>query len=314
MTDPWQGREGVEMVPLGANKAQRLSADEVLVVASGLVHLFWQPDRNIRRTTYISRSAGEAFLGLREEGLVVAGSPGTQVARMSRETFLRQSEAAALLADWIGESGRILTEPLEEVVNIEPGRTVTLEPGQEVSAQHPLFLSSSQALEFDGQKIAGSLLALPPLLRGRATVETEVEGLSVEEALQRADLWQAIDRYHDWVYRRLKARGLDAHHYHQEKVAAHEAARDVALNQGIARLSTALPGRDAALVVGMSATEPLMAAIEMVARATGIESLRPPIGKQRSVDSDCPSFGLSDTDGQATAELVEERCRTVVGL
>ena len=70
MTDPWQGREGVEMVPLGANKAQRLSADEVLVVASGLVHLFWQPDRNIRRTTYISRSAGEAFLGLREEGLV----------------------------------------------------------------------------------------------------------------------------------------------------------------------------------------------------------------------------------------------------
>jgi len=284
MTDPWQGREGVEMVPLGANKAQRLSADEVLVVASGLVHLFWQPDRNIRRTTYISRSAGEAFLGLREEGLVVAGSPGTQVARMSRETFLRQSEAAALLADWIGESGRILTEPLEEVVNIEPGRTVTLEPGQEVSAQHPLFLSSSQALEFDGQKIAGSLLALPPLLRGRATVETEVEGLSVEEALQRADLWQAIDRYHDWVYRRLKARGLDAHHYHQEKVAAHEAARDVALNQGIARLSTALPGRDAALVVGMSATEPLMAAIEMVARATGIESLRPPIAESENND------------------------------
>ena len=52
----------------------------------------------------VSPQAGEAFLGLREEGLVVAGSPGTQVARMSRETFLRQSEAAALLADWIDGS------------------------------------------------------------------------------------------------------------------------------------------------------------------------------------------------------------------
>lgn len=284
MNEPWEGRVGVEIIPLGANKAQRLTGDGVLVVTSGLVHLFWQPDGNTRRTAYISRSAGQAVLELQEAGLVVAGSPDTSVARMSRETFLKQSEAAALLANWIDESGRILTEPLEEAVNIEPGRRLTLNPQEEVSAQRALFLICSQALEFDGQKVESPLLALPPLLRGRAIAETEIEGVSVMEALHRADLWPAVDRYHDWVHRRLKARGLEAHHYHKEKVAAHEAARQVALTQGIARLSTALPSRGDALIIGMSATDPLMAAIEIVARAAGIESLRPPIAESENND------------------------------
>lgn len=272
----WQGRPGVDLVPLAGNRPMALTGDQALIVVEGAAHLFWQPDSQRRRTTFLARQTGQAFLELGAPGVILVGSPGTLIARMDRATFLAQPEALQLLEEWITRSGRALVDPMEDAHNLEPGKTLALKPQEEVSAQHALFLSCTRPLEVDGEVSGETLVVLPPLLRARATEPTSVEGLELKEALAHVALWPALERYHRWLLRRLSQRGARELQMHQARIEAMQASRLDNLGEGLLRLASALPGQAGMNTIVPHMGDTLFTAIELVAGAVGIPGLRSP--------------------------------------
>lgn len=278
------GRPDVTLVELGANQPLPLTGEDVWIVVAGKLHLFGQPDAHTRRATFLSRESGQAMFGLGQPGALAVGSPGSQVARMSRATFLTLPQAADLLQDWINRSGLELADPPRETRNLD-GDPIQLEAGDEFGGQRLLFVKAAPAsLEVEEALSRSGLLVVPTRVKAQAKKATQVEVVAIEQALLSPDLWPALEFHHDWVRRRLVQRSQDGRSQHEGRIHDREQSNQSALTQATVRLSTTLPGPRRRLPVHGLGTDSLLAAVRMVAEAAGIRVAPPSRGASGVVD------------------------------
>lgn len=275
----------VQVVKLQANRPATPEKDKAWVVARGSLHLFGQFDARSRRIPFLERRAGQVLLGFDQEQVLAVGSTGCEVAVLSWEALLKLAHGPALLEEWMVTTARALADPPRESINLVPGQeAVEVEPPQEVGSQSLVSLElSAGALTLDGAETPGRVVCAP-LMRFQAIKATS---LKVKEGLDLSDLaslGRSLTFYQAWLLDRLKQKGVSSRKSQSTRIQARQLSSQQALNEGLIRLATALPGGAPLEPPILEVADALYEAVKRIGDASGIVVKKTLIGQDEVTD------------------------------
>lgn len=287
--------------------------EAVWFVRSGKAEVFAVAVENAqvvgRRTHLFQAEMGQALFGIdmkklgSDIGLLVCGSPGTQLVKRSRKRLLDGVRKTGdimlaepvlfLVESWIMglSSGIVKAIPPVEFQNIEAGQDLPLKEGMAIRPRddivwlHQLSGRSCFAGNEDiNLSMADGFFPVTERSWIKAGDEGRVEAFAtmdlVDEDFKFDLLWDSLEQFHQIALRYLMLNRARAESEEQLRLQKRAGSEAELLDKAFAYLATAAAGKGQQIEDGSK--DPLLTACRLVAGAMGFSIKEPPAGYRRS--------------------------------
>jgi ATP-binding cassette subfamily C protein len=292
-------KDGVRVQVQGNQPVPLRGTDTAWVTASGRVDIFWAPIINGHpsgpRHYQFSAEPGNFLFGLPDNSdhiFLAVGIPGTELLEINSEVLLAKmtnsedgSEALQAIEFWICSLGRLAAAntPL-------PGKYISLYPGQTISVPENSHLRTKdqviwtdpnrQAYLFSGRKDLPQIQGWPifPVSHDfwlTSSKADELNCLSTQQALQKQYFPQILAGFGQFAQDCAAVHASQTESRHSQRIAQRRQMDESKLTNALKQLAGALWGGKSEQDVIPEEESPLIQAVMLTARATGISFVSP---------------------------------------